>query len=547
MRVKREINSLTGLRFLAAFSVAAAHGAIMTLKFDQPQFGPTFWLTQGAVFGMTLFFVLSGFVIHYNYRMLVTEGGLAGIGAFIWARFARLYPLFLLVLLIDVFLGRELYNFMLGGTLGGTASFEATRLALPYYLSLTQSWFYMVTGDRSLTYAFGINAPLTWSISTEWFFYLAYIFLAPLIIRIRQPRSLVIACVTWCVVWWTVQLTVRNLIPQIDAWALSSYGPVAGMAQGRNSFGVWLTYFSPYSRIGEFILGAIVAQLYLQLQDRPVTERETRVGNALLAISVISLCGLIYERNFSSFLAAYFVPDFGPAPFIALIMFCVARYGGWVTRLLSSRLYVTLGDASYPIYLIHFLIFYLPFGYNQLPMTPTPIDLLFLTVRYVFLLALVLLISLGLHAYFEVPARQWLRGLWSTFQNSGFRTRYGIAPFTLLASPIAAALVVFLLNASDVSSPHSVQAGIRVVSASYGENCGAGTGNATKRLQQACDGRTSCEYRIDAGTIGDPVALCHKAFSAEYECAPDATRLRKEVPPEAGLGSLLVLECGRRE
>ena len=63
-------------RFLAAFSVAAAHGAIMTLKFDQPQFGPTFWLTQGAVFGMTLFFVLSGFVIHYNYRMLVTEGGL---------------------------------------------------------------------------------------------------------------------------------------------------------------------------------------------------------------------------------------------------------------------------------------------------------------------------------------------------------------------------------------------------------------------------------------------------------------------------------------
>ena len=44
---------------------------------------------------MTLFFVLSGFVIHYNYAGLVTGGRLRGIGAFLWARFARLYPLFL--------------------------------------------------------------------------------------------------------------------------------------------------------------------------------------------------------------------------------------------------------------------------------------------------------------------------------------------------------------------------------------------------------------------------------------------------------------------
>jgi peptidoglycan/LPS O-acetylase OafA/YrhL len=138
MTVKREINSLTGLRFLAAFSVAVAHGASLTLRFDQPRFGPSFWLMQGVVFGMTLFFVLSGFVIHYNYRMLVAEGG---IGAFLWARFARLYPLFLLMLLIDVVLGRELYNFMLGSA----GSFDAGQRALPFYLSLTQSW---LQGDR---------------------------------------------------------------------------------------------------------------------------------------------------------------------------------------------------------------------------------------------------------------------------------------------------------------------------------------------------------------------------------------------------------------
>src|SRR5205823_909057 len=129
----------------------------------------------------------------------------------------------------------------------------------PFYLSLTQSSLYIVIGNRSLTYSFGIDAPQTWSISTEWFFYLAYIFLAPLIIRIRRLRSLVIAAVTWCVVWWTMQLAVGSLLaPQIDAWAVSSYGPVAGAAHGHNdSVARWLMYFSPYSRIGEFILGAI--------------------------------------------------------------------------------------------------------------------------------------------------------------------------------------------------------------------------------------------------------------------------------------------------
>jgi peptidoglycan/LPS O-acetylase OafA/YrhL len=40
---------------------------------------------------MTLFFVLSGFVIHYNYAMAITGRQVArGTAAFFWARFARL-------------------------------------------------------------------------------------------------------------------------------------------------------------------------------------------------------------------------------------------------------------------------------------------------------------------------------------------------------------------------------------------------------------------------------------------------------------------------
>jgi peptidoglycan/LPS O-acetylase OafA/YrhL len=53
-----------------------------------------YWVTQASGFGMSLFFVLSGFVIHYNYATLVTAGGFRGTAACLWGRFARLYRCF---------------------------------------------------------------------------------------------------------------------------------------------------------------------------------------------------------------------------------------------------------------------------------------------------------------------------------------------------------------------------------------------------------------------------------------------------------------------
>src|SRR5580704_2443077 len=95
-----DVPALTGLRFLAAFSVLLAHGLAATAANNTLPQGVVYWLMQASGFGMTLFFVLSGFVIHYNYARLVTDGGVRGIAAFLWARFARLYPLFLLMMLV---------------------------------------------------------------------------------------------------------------------------------------------------------------------------------------------------------------------------------------------------------------------------------------------------------------------------------------------------------------------------------------------------------------------------------------------------------------
>jgi peptidoglycan/LPS O-acetylase OafA/YrhL len=149
-----------------------AHGADTSLHIDGLPSALNHWLETLAAFGMTLFFVWSGFVIHYNYRTLIRERGLSGIGQFLWARFARLYPLFFLILMIDVMLGDRLYDVLAGVN----DNFQDTLYALPYFLTLTHSWIYTVIGKNALIYQIGNNVPVTWSISTEWAFYIAYYF-----------------------------------------------------------------------------------------------------------------------------------------------------------------------------------------------------------------------------------------------------------------------------------------------------------------------------------------------------------------------------------
>jgi hypothetical protein len=83
---------------------------------------------------------------------------------------------------------------------------------------------------------------------------------------------------------------------------------------------------------------------------------------------------------------------------------------------------------------------------------------------------------------------------------------------------------------------------IRIVSATYGGNCGAIKGNVTSRVAAACDGSGSCEYVVDYLLIGDPAPDCGKDFNVVYECR-DGQPLVAVLPPEAGFKSVAQLRC----
>jgi hypothetical protein len=531
-----QVPGLTGLRFVAAFAVLIAHSPDYILPLSKSNFGWIYWVQQGANLGMVLFFVLSGFVIHYNYRVAVTQGGIRGIGGFIWARFARLYPLYIFVLMLDLLLGSRLFQLMAGNV----DAFADELRALPYYVTLTQSWRYVSFGDSTLFSAVSSPLSLSWSVSTEWFFYLAYPFIAFFVLRARKPVTTTAALVMWSAIWALFVIIVARAAPRIDTWAVQRYGEIAGQA-GQDGFYWWMMYISPYFRIGEFILGCLVSQLYIQLREKPPSRRENRAAWLLLGIGLATIPVLTYIMYVPNARLGYLINirslnhNFGYAPSVALLIFCAARYDTLFSRVLNWKPFVLLGEASYSVYLIHFFVFVVvsSAASGALPLTfPT---IVFASAKYLYVIALVLLLSLGLHQFIEVPARRWLRGL----LGKGPVIRR-VFFFSLLASPISIAVALAFV-ASRATAP--IGKGISVVSATYGGNCGALFGNVTHPLRKSCDGKLYCDYAVKVEILGDPAPGCEKNFAIEYECVAHNTRLTKFIGGEAGLGSYLDLSC----
>lgn len=84
---------------------------------------------------------------------------------------------------------------------------------------------------------------------------------------------------------------------------------------------------------------------------------------------------------------------------------------------------------------------------------------------------------------------------------------------------------------------------IRVVSASYGAECGRATGNQTTHLAAECDGKQTCRYIVN-NRFGDPFFGCPKDFSAEWRCGGSLSRIRTvHHASVAGEGYDVTLSC----
>ena len=85
-----QLDALTGSRFVAAYAILILHGTA---------FGYTLpsWLNLSQA--VSYFFVLSGFILGYRYPALPDRHAVA---RFYWARFARIWPMLFLTLMLSL-------------------------------------------------------------------------------------------------------------------------------------------------------------------------------------------------------------------------------------------------------------------------------------------------------------------------------------------------------------------------------------------------------------------------------------------------------------
>jgi peptidoglycan/LPS O-acetylase OafA/YrhL len=220
---------------------------------------------------MTLFFVLSGFVMWVNYAESFHERFWASLWRFGVARFARLYPLYLAV---------GLYVLIRSAWTSKLAIFQLPDALL--FIPLLQAW---VPGSNQASAVFAIP-PLrhAWSISVEMFLYLCFPAIALLIIGVRRGALLALALLNAAVCFLVIWIYVAN-IPALTAYfAPGIPTDVANM---------WIGYYSPLTRMGEFLSGCIVGAIIMR--SREGTNAEWHSLCAAASIAVLLFAAALYS------------------------------------------------------------------------------------------------------------------------------------------------------------------------------------------------------------------------------------------------------------
>lgn len=303
LRPTGEIPGLTALRFPAAAAVVLYHFrgylAVVAPGLAAP-------LSAGWL-GVDVFFILSGFILTYNYVGSLRVLSWRGYGQFLVRRFARIYPVHIFT--IFVFLA------LLAVGAPGRALVPAALFPwadLPANLALVQGW--PVEGWSRID-GLTWNFP-SWSLSAEWFVYLLFPLAVGALAAVRSARLAVAGA----------------------ALALALELVLAGP-------------FEPNPpallRIAcEFALGCFLARLFL-LRGTADARKWAIVAAVSLSVAVIAV--------------AFFIPDgdgrLFVMPLFGLGIFALAS--AWRPGALSRPLTVLvfLGQISYALYMLHAILF----------------------------------------------------------------------------------------------------------------------------------------------------------------------------------------------
>jgi peptidoglycan/LPS O-acetylase OafA/YrhL len=340
------VPALTSVRGLAAWWVVFFHFKHFLGPY-LPQWVLAF-ISRGEL-AVDLFFCLSGFVLYLNYRKLTLEPRPAL--TFYVKRIARIYPLHLLFLLAYCGLGTCVLIFSSARTLDGRYG-AGSLLA---NLLLVQDWGILST--------LSWNVP-SWSISAEFAAYLMFPFLLKLLACHRAS---------------TARMALNAATPILVLGIVF----IAGGAE----LGDQIPRLGVLRCLAQFSVGMTLGEAYLRW--RPAKRGIPWIGFGLAGAMVAMV---IAVRAPSALLM--------PTAWGLLVL--GLAWSPWpVSRILSAKPLVAMGEASYATYMCHYLI------YDVFKLAAVRPDMTAPLPAIVAALAVIGIVSAALYRYVERPAQNW--------------------------------------------------------------------------------------------------------------------------------------------
>jgi len=212
-----------------------------------------------------------------------------------------------------------------------------------------------------------INAP-SWSISDEFFFYLCFPLIFPLILKFKNIGLIIIVSLV------------------ILLFSIYSFYPFFSEK--------FVFYINPISRLLDFSLGIYLFTLFNKFRNLKYNFVKSSLIEllAILTFLFFFLPHNLFPRMYR-FSIYYWIPMF-------MIIFTFSIFKGIISNVLNNRLLVYLGEISFSFYLIHLSIIgiVLPICSNMNP---------FLII--LILLMICILLSTILYEFFEKPVNNYLK------------------------------------------------------------------------------------------------------------------------------------------
>jgi peptidoglycan/LPS O-acetylase OafA/YrhL len=314
-----EIKALSGLRIVAAVWVVLFHFRPW-LEVSAPGFRSALApvINCGAQ-GVDLFFILSGFVLTWNYLDRMGEKfSMKATLHFLWLRLARVWPVYLVTL--HLALAWIIFTLYVGHLPSPVAD-QLSAVSYARQVLLVQLWFQPFFDGSSW------DGP-AWSISAEWLAYLLFGVLVLVIFRIARATR--VRGLLWLAV-------VACLPPTLLLLATGHF-------------------YTPWSWLPrivmQFTAGALACAAVRRMELSEAGQR--RAGYLSMALGA-GIVGVLY------FLDAHPVPKVSDSSGLVDVLFVplVATLAvgiGSLPRLLSTRMMVYGGYVSFSLYMVHELV-----------------------------------------------------------------------------------------------------------------------------------------------------------------------------------------------